>query len=125
MGAVSDEYGQSFDDIYASSNLLDNYEFEVTRAYNSYHEDIQDCRVMPYRAYTHWRNHNFVKELEGQDFFKEVFEKKVQSVATVGNFSLALRIGEKLNEYSLKLGKPRPFYAFFHRQRSERTVENE
>jgi hypothetical protein len=45
----------------------------VTRAYNSYHEDIQDCRVMPYRIYTHWRNHEFVKELEGQDFFKEVF----------------------------------------------------
>ena len=63
MGAVSDEFSENFDDVYASSTLLDNYEFEVTRAYNSYHEDIQDSRVLPYRIYTHWRNHQFVKEL--------------------------------------------------------------
>lgn len=63
VGVVTDEYSSDFADIYASSKLLDNYEFEVTRPYNSYHEDIQDCRVMPYRIYTHWRNHQLVKEL--------------------------------------------------------------
>ena len=77
---------------------MDNYEFEVTRAYNSYHEDIQDCRVMPYRIYTHYKNHQFIKELESKNFFQNVFENGIEAVATVGNFSLALRIGEKLNE---------------------------
>jgi hypothetical protein len=48
--------------------------------------------------YTHWRNHQLIKELEGQNFFADVFEKNIEAVATVGNFSLALRIGEKLNE---------------------------
>jgi hypothetical protein len=72
--------------------LLDNYEFEVTRAYNTYHEDIQDCRVMPYRAYTHYKNYTLVKELQKQHFFEEVFSKKIDAIATVGNFSLSLRI---------------------------------
>lgn len=39
-----------------------------------------------------------MKELEEQKFFDEVFEKKIDGIATVGNFSLALRIGERLNE---------------------------
>lgn len=69
VGVIGDEHSQSFSDIYASSGLLDNYEFEVTRAYNSYHEDIQDCRVMPYRIYTHYRNYKLMKELEEQKFF--------------------------------------------------------
>jgi hypothetical protein len=103
VGAVSDEYAESFSNIYASSSLLDNYEFEVTRAYNSYHEDIQDCRVMPYRIYTHYKNHQFIKELERKNFFQNVFENGIEAVATVGNFSLALRIGEKLNEVPVSL----------------------
>lgn len=98
VGAVSDEYSESFSNVYASSSHLDNYEFEVTRAYNSYHEDIQDCRIMPYRIYTHYKNHQFVKELESKNFFQNVFDNGIEAVATVGNFSLALRIGEKLNE---------------------------
>lgn len=98
VGAVSDEFADSFSNVYASSSLLDNYEFEVTRAYNSYHEDIQDCRVMPYRIYTHYKNHQFIKELERKNFFQNVFDNGIEAVATVGNFSLALRIGEKLNE---------------------------
>lgn len=53
---------------------------------------------MPYRIYTHFRNYRLMKELEEQKFFEEVFEKRIDGIATVGNFSLALRIGERLNE---------------------------
>lgn len=105
VGAVSDEFAESFSNVYASSSLLDNYEFEVTRAYNSYHEDIQDCGVMPYRIYTHYKNRQFIKELERKNFFQNVFDNGIEAVATVGNFSLALRIGEKLNEV------PAPLYS--------------
>lgn len=80
---------------------------------------------MPYRIYTHYKNHQFIKELERTNFFRNVFDNGIEAVATVGNFSLALRIGEKLNEYSSRLNKPKPFTALFHRQHSERTVENE
>ena len=53
---------------------------------------------MPYRIYTHFRNYRLMKELEEQKFFEEVFKKRIDGIATVGNFRLALRIGERLNE---------------------------
>ncbi len=52
---------------------------------------------MPYRIYTHYRNYSLVQELEKQRFFQDVFENKVSAIVTVGNFSLSLRISEKLN----------------------------
>lgn len=61
VGVVGSERQSSFSKVYASSEMLDNYEFEVTRAYNTYHEDIQDSRVLPYRAYTHYKNYTLVK----------------------------------------------------------------
>lgn len=83
--------------MYASSNLLDNHPFEVTRAYNTYHEDFQDSLVMPYRTFTHIKNYGLVKQLEKNGFFSDVFNNKFSAVVTVNNFSLSLRIGEKLN----------------------------
>lgn len=61
VGVVGSEYHSLFEKVYAPSSLLDNYEFEVTRAYNSYHEDLQDSAIMPYRIYTHFRNYMFLK----------------------------------------------------------------
>ena len=61
VGVVGSEWQSSLSKVYASSDLLDNHEFEVTRAYNSYHEHIQDCPVIPYRAYTHFRNYTLIK----------------------------------------------------------------
>lgn len=61
VGVVGSEWQSSLSKVYANSDMLDNYEFEVTRAYNTYHEDIQDCRVMPYRAYTHYKNYTLVQ----------------------------------------------------------------
>jgi hypothetical protein len=37
VGVVGSDWQSSFSKVYASSDLLDNYEFEVTRAYNTYH----------------------------------------------------------------------------------------
>jgi len=37
VGVAGSEYHSLFEKVYAPSSLLDNYEFEVTRAYNSYH----------------------------------------------------------------------------------------
>ena len=88
--------------MYASSSLLDNNPFEVYRAYNSYHETFQDS-IMPYRLYTHYKNHQLVTELQKQNFFEDVFNNNYSAVVTVGNFSLALRIGEKLNAVYLTL----------------------
>ena len=48
---------------------------------------------MPYRAYTHFKNYQMIKHLEKSNFFNDVFDNKISAVATIGNFSLASRIG--------------------------------
>ena len=53
---------------------------------------------MPYRTYTHLKNYQLVKELEKSAFFDDVIQQQFGAVVTVGNFSLALRISEKLNQ---------------------------
>jgi|JI9StandDraft_1071089.scaffolds.fasta_scaffold308711_1 hypothetical protein len=98
VGVIGAAENQSYGKVYASSSLLDNYEFEVTRAYNTYHESFQDAPIMPYRMYTHFCNYKLMKELEKQDFFDDVFANRISAVITVGNFSLSRRIGLKLNQ---------------------------
>lgn len=61
MGVVGSEYESDFSKVYASSNMLDNHDFEVTRTYNTYHEDIQDSPLLPYRTYTHFKNYKLVR----------------------------------------------------------------
>ena len=100
VGVIGADENQSFGQIYASSSKLDNYEFEVTRAYNTYHESFQDAPIMPYRMYTHYCNYTLVKELEKKGFFNDVFANRISAVVTVGNFSLSRRIGLKLNQVS-------------------------
>ena len=97
LGVAGDAHQSLFSKVFASSSLLDNNEFEVTRAYNTYNEIIQDSPFIPYRSYTHYCNGKLMKSLNQQNFFKEVFDYKVSAIATVGNFSLACRIGEQIN----------------------------
>ena len=99
-GVIGSSHEALFSKILASSNLLDNNEFEVTRAYNTYHENIQDS-ILPYRMLTHYRNHCLMKVLKQNNFGDEIFRNKVSAIATVGNFSLSLRIGEYLNQVAL------------------------
>ena len=132
MGVIGSQHESAFSKVYASSNMLDNQEFEVTRAYNTYHEVFQDNPILPYRTLTYYKNHNLVKSLEKQNFFEDIFAKNFSAVVTVGNFSLSLRLSEKMNvvpfeltQYCRQFRKVRPFTALFHRQVTERRVENE
>ena len=103
VGVIGSPYESALSKVYANSNLLDNDEFEVTRAYNTYHEVVQDSPVIPYRTKTHLKNHNLVQNLEKNNFFEDVFNNKFSAVVTVGNFSLSYRISEKLNAVTLFL----------------------
>ena len=69
----------------------------MTRAYNTYDQVIQDSPLIPYRAYTHYCNRRLMKALKEGNLAEEIFRNKVSAVATVGNFSLCLRVGEYLN----------------------------
>jgi hypothetical protein len=98
---IGSQYESTLSKVYANSNTLNNNEFEVTRAYNTYHEIFQDSPLLYYRTLTHWKNHKLIQLLEQQNFFGHLFDNQVSAVVTVGNFSLARRIGEKLNAVSI------------------------
>ena len=63
VGVVGSPFESAFSKVYANSSVLDNEEFEVTRAYNTYHEHVQDSPLIPYRTLTHYKNNNLVKQL--------------------------------------------------------------
>ena len=47
--------------------LLDDNEFEVTRAYNTYDQVIQDSPFIPYRTYTHYCNNRLMQALKSSN----------------------------------------------------------
>ena len=66
-GVVGDQHKGNFSKVLASSSLLDDNEFEVTRAYNTYDQVIQDSPFIPYRTYTHYCNNRLMQALKSSN----------------------------------------------------------
>ena len=75
--------------VYSSSSILDHEEVEITR---NYREELQDSGLTPYRAITHYKNHQLLTKLEKDKFYDDLYIKKVRAVINVGNFSLMRRL---------------------------------
>lgn len=64
----------------------------------------------------------FVHHIEKKNFFSDLIQKNAAAVITVGNFSLAKRIGKKLNKFYGEANKVRPYTALVDYSTWARTV---
>lgn len=95
VGVLSENNAHLLDECYASSSILDHEEIVINRNYN---ESIQESFLNPYRALTHYKNHQLIKILKGKNFYGDLISNKTSAVITVGNFSLMSRLYENLNQ---------------------------
>lgn len=61
VGVIGDNYASQLSHRYSSTALLDHEEVEITR---NYREEVQDSGLNPYRALTHYKNHQLLTKLQ-------------------------------------------------------------
>lgn len=95
VGVIGDNYSKNMHKRFASSSLLDHEEVVITRHYL---QAIQDSWLNPYRAITHYKNSQLLKELDRSRFYDYLHQKNVGAVISVGNFSLMNRVYTKITK---------------------------
>lgn len=122
VGVLNDSNAHLLSECYAPSSILDHEEIVINRNYN---ENIQESYLNPYRALTHYKNHQLMKILKEKNFYGELISNKTSAVITVGNFSLMSRLYEGLNEAYSEEKMIKPLRLGFDTSITHRKVDNE
>ena len=102
--------------------MLAHEEIEITR---NYRQEIQDSWLCPYRAITHYKNHQLLEKLSKSTFYSDLHEKQVKAIITVGNFSLMNRLYGNITDDFAEKRALMPLRLFFDQLVAYRDVGSE